>query len=363
MGNALYRRLATRADATGATVEPIPCSSSNGTFHAGATSGGGPTHAGAFDRLHPHARRRNRYANAYYSGGADDGAYDAPQFRHVHRAVGTEDDPDAPFYAIAQHQLLRHANLIQIQSCLFTLAMWNYLNMIRFVFGQDDYGDSVPENVYIAWMLTGTIADDTRAVDPYLPTASKRWIGLAYLAACVGGIVTTALLTLYMLWENRSAAFHVSKNADADEVREQGERVYLNRPLFVYTRRTQHKGIAVSGSEAYRFLDVHAEFHSEYGDDARGDVAPYLMYVPYLFALVIAIIDVGIVGDLTVNGSSSSAGSNSTASTSSYGASKVGSGVSVLQAIVTIASFMYVIVVPRMWYQKWAEGYLAARYY
>jgi hypothetical protein len=354
MGNALYRRLATHADATGATVGTIPLYPHDGVL----LMAGGPSSSSTVP-----ASWRGGMPSV---GSLSSRFHQQPQFRKAHRACGTEDDPTAPFYAVAQHQFLRHVNLIQIQFCLFTLCLWNYLSTIRFVFGQDSYGEDIPPTVYLSWMIDGTMAGATTMA--YHVTFDKRWIGLLYMSCCVAGLVSSSLLTCYVLWENRSAAFQVSAHTTEEAARDVGERVFLNRPVFVYTRRTQQKGVVVSGSEAYRALDAHAKHHDAYGDDSRGEVAPMLLYVCYAFVFVLCVIDMGVLLDLTLYTSSNSSSTNTTASavatpSSSYGSTKVGSGMSFLGALVTFFNLLYVVIPPRRWYQTKAEAYLAARYY
>lgn len=353
MGNALYSRLATHADATGATVGTIPMydedeRATGGRFDA-------VPYSTAFHQ-HPHHQKAQ------------------PHFRKSHRSCGTEDDPAAPFFAVAQHQLLRHVNILQFKFAIFTLCLWNYLSTIRFVFGQDEYPGSIPPAVYYHWMIDGTSMsnNDGGVFAAYLPTFDKRWIGLLYLAACVAGLTTVALLVFFILWENK---FRRGSRNDGDDDDESLQRVYLQRPIFVYSsKRTPRRAKgststrrAGGGSVAYQALDAHAGFHDEFGDDSRGEVAPLLLYVGYLFALILVIIDLGVIIDLTLNSSSagSGAGGNTTSTSpgSSYGESKVGSGLSVLGLVCAFVNVLYVALPPRRWYQFRAEAYLARRYY
>jgi hypothetical protein len=351
MGNALYRRLATHADATGATVGTIPM------YDEDERAAGG-----RFDALPP--------SSASYGGGHQK----PPHFRKSHRACGTEDDPSSPFFAVAQHQLLRHVNILQLQFCLFTLCLWNYLSQIRFVFGQDDFPAAVPPAVYLHWMVEGTSEDESGGMySAYLPSFSKRWMGLLYLSACVAGLTCVGLLVVYILWENRFRRGRRNDGGD-EEDDDQPQRVYLQRPIFFYwSKRAPRRApgghsIRRGGSEAYVALDAHAGFHDAYGDDSRGEVAPLLLYVTYLFAFILCVIDLGVITDLTLidSGNStsvSSSGGGAAVESDSYGVSKVGSGISVLGGLCAFANVLFVALPPRRWYQFKAEAYLAARYY
>ncbi|CUG93001.1 transmembrane protein, putative [Bodo saltans] len=356
MGNSLYRRLATHADATGATVGTIPM------FDEDERAIGS-----RFDALPPTSSSAvaQHYQNAK-----------APHFRKSHRACGTEDDPTAPFFAVAQHQLLRHLNIIQFKFCLFTLCLWNYLSQIRFVFGQDDYPGSIPPAVYLHWMIDGTTGSSREAngggMDgAYLPTFDKQWIGLLYLAACVAGLTSVGLLVCYILWENRFRRGRGTNNNDDDDDEDTPQRVYLQRPIFFYwSKRAPRRArggpsVRRGGSEAYVALDAHARFHDEYGDDSRGEVAPLLLYVGYAFALILCVIDLGVITDLTLNNTTPTSGNSTAISlhSDSYGVTKVGSGISVLGGICAFVNVLYIALPPRRWYQFRAEAYLARRYY
>lgn len=393
MGNALYTRMATRSDATGATVEPIPMPRTAPGVHIG--------------RIMDPAR-----------------AY--PSFRKRHAGCGTDDDPRAPFFVVTQHQLLRYVGLIQIQFALFTLYIWNYLSGIRFFFGSDEYPDKVPLGMYQSWVSTGGNFDAQTAAELQYPSSDMRWVGLVYLACSVAGLVSAVMLTLFMLWENSSLTEHAGWSGNGvfgpmigcvrrwsglcrdaaccccgasssstsphkrrvhHSTRKRDDRVYLERPIFVYGKeqlstfpsRDDAEGPLAAGGQTRSVdftrsheppqarsilaLDAHAAHHQAYGDEYRGDVAPLLVYVAYVFVLPLCVIDLAVVSDLTLSASPGPQGRNATMTGDSYGSAKLGSGMGALQGFVMIVGLLFVLIPPRRWYQRKAEAYLAERYY